>query len=260
MPTELNELGFDKPKIIMIISRPDLLDAERHDHKTTDGNIPLFNNSQIKIITPPYKSNERIVAMLDNLNLLTPGNTLLRNPYDHSLYSRVQDAELEFAIAKFVHFTVICNKLGAKSCTISNNKDDELKEVKEQDFRFKYLFKSGKAHQKESLKDKIKQNLKLVTNFTGSAPKISEAEEYIKKHYLTHDTWITSLIELRKNTHSSQEDFNLNLDLTRETDLALNAVLNIKIPTVLGNVIAGCDIAREQRSRLILDIKVEFPI
>jgi hypothetical protein len=159
---------------------------------------------------------------------LAPDNLLIKNPYKTTEYiqtTSAQDAFATFAADKYHHFANVVRILGAREVHLEEGKGED------QSLAVKGGVKAQKPVTAEvdasiGILKKIKARLRAEMRFPGSEADPEAALEYMKKHLLSGDPQMESLVEMRRPPNQIQK-YKLVFNCTRESAINVRAAASV---------------------------------
>lgn len=203
----------EQRRVILVLT-DDAVRAGRRDENLVD----LFDDDEAVVIGIPsaLRVDDPITRQLSAQNKLRPGELLVQSPYNPLLYESADSAVTEFAVAKFMLLTRVCQLLGATSVKV----DSVNARTRGQDVSAAAGARvgghAGSVGVDHSLSRNVRERLQLRHTFVGREPDIDGARRVLADNGLAGDTTLESLIEMRAadNRLTKRE---IRLSLTQES-------------------------------------------
>jgi hypothetical protein len=237
-------------------------------HYARSTNPGAFDNPSTLIITPP-RAGEAVdnPHVREALPLLRPGVILLRNPLGAGpRYVAEAQAYEELNVAKFMAFTLVCQKLGATSVVIT-------------DFRVTHEGRTlngslgGSAASlatvgttvDDARVERIIQRTKVEAKFKPESRwslgrGAEKARQAARSLGIEHDHATTTLIQMREDASNRLTEFSLQLDISAEASRTIDWTLNLEmiLRKISPNIAAAFNRLRAGNDRMVLDVNVTF--
>lgn len=209
---QLSDLAREQRRVILVLT-----DEEARAGRRDAGMVDYFDSDEAAVVTIPnsLSLNDPLVRQLSEQNRLHPGHLLIQSPYNPSKYELADSAVTEFAVAKFMLITRVCQLLGASSVKVDNVIAESRTETIESDASGGTILQSGSADIDISLSRKVRERLELQDTFAGGNADVEGARSELARAGLAGDATLESLIDMRAsgNTLTKRE---IKLSLTQE--------------------------------------------
>jgi hypothetical protein len=255
MSTGAFPLNPDNRRAIIVLQEHEI---EKCAYEKGSGGILV--DSEAYVLPFPVSDRPNMPMALQNIlnkNQARPGTMLIQSPFDLDVYEEVSAATQQFALAKHMYFTILCQHLGAREVIVDQ---DAIKiSIAEHTIKVKGD-KNGCTAEAEIIKkerEKFSAKLKLHNKFTGGSPNLEKAEQLLREKKLFADSSMKSLIEMRRygaNQITSQE---IVLSLSSEANNNLKVVGKLKVPGFI-KLSASYESLLNNLYEYTLTVKVEF--
>ena len=240
-------------RAVLVVLRP--ADIERLGYE--DDAQDLLLSEDVHIVSYPVRTQGGIVQDLVDKGQLRPGAMLVQSPYDADDYEDAATAPEQFALAKYMAFSLMCRHLGAREV-----------EVKQVDVTTDSLTNTGdisgsRGPVEASVKveherlDKLKQQLMLRHSYPGGPPDVEAAEALLRKRRLWGDATMKDLVELRRGEGNLLQKQTLTVNLSRESTATLSVVAGVKVPAFV-SLNAEYERVAKQKVEYVLTLEVTF--
>lgn len=244
----------ERRRVIVVLNERDFKDGRR-DNDLVD----YFDNSQALVIPSHDITASGSDALIDRLrrsNALVDRAVLVQSPFDDMEYQFASKAEVEFAVAKFMIVTKLCNLLGATSVRIDQVTTDRRATSWKSSARGKNLVHKANADVEVDLASTVREQLQVSDSFPGSPPDIQAARELLRRTGLENDATLTALVDMRegKNPISRRE---IIISLTKEASENLKVAVaysGLKLVTIDTSLIRHV----EQQADIKVSVSIAF--
>jgi hypothetical protein len=252
--SNLADLPRESRRVILVADRDTLRSARRNPDL-----VDYLDSEEAAVIEIPgdLGTGDPLVQRLSRENRLVPGTLLVQSPYDIDRYEAADDAVAEFAVAKFMLLTEICQKLGAESVDVDNLKTESREHHVEGDLKIKTPVQSFEASTVYSEEQRIRDRLELHDTFRGGPPDVEVANKVLAAAGLQSDTELTSLIALRAGDNTLVKR-TIRLSLTKESSQNLRVAAKWA-GFKLSNVSSNFAMRVHQNNEVILAATITFP-
>lgn len=223
--------------------------------------VSLLDDLDAMVI--PYSvvaaGNERRVddvrELLRAAGQLIPGALLIKNPYEREVFEFSEHALESFASAKYHHLATVAKLLGAKEVQFEDAKIE--RQTATTRAGFKAIFPGlagGDASVTKEMARKLDDRLEGRLTFGGGEPEPDAASAFLRRHNLSNDQQLRSLVEMRSGSNPIN-GYRMTLSGTRESDANMRAALSIA-ESVSGKkgINVGASFTRDLRSIRSIEI------
>lgn len=223
-----------------------------------DSGRKLLRSKDVRIVRYDPQNKNEFQEYLDSRGLYQRNSVLIRSPYDKDNFQQSADAQLAFAIEKYMCFTLFCGLLGAKEVYVEQIVEENSLGKVNYDLRANSLEAKGNLSYENSQVGMLKSRIESHHIFTGGRPQIIEAEDLLRTRRLLGDGSMKSLLEMRRQEINPIQSSKLNIKLSTESKNILKAVGNIEFPLYLTDLAGEMNRHRERTSDFTLTVTVNF--
>jgi hypothetical protein len=185
----------------------------------------------LALSTSLHASAPNTLKKILDAGLLRPGRILIQNPYDKDLYEAAESAAQQFALAKYMYFSLLCKELGAREVHVERI-DLRAMMVRTSGELGGDYGGSGKVIIKNEELDRFRSQISLRDEFSGGSPDLVAAERTLTERGLWADPNMKSLLDLRRGSHSLITR-TLVVNLSSEVRRQFDVLARLSIPTFL---------------------------
>lgn len=181
----------------------------------------------------PHAEGSTALRNIIDAGLARAGTILIQSPFDPDVYEEASIATQRFALAKHMHFSMLCMYLGAKEVSVEQidlrTKTGKISiDVKGEHSKIAGVKASVKTDAEEL--EHFRAQMNLLDEFTGGPPDVDAAERLLRRTGLLADPNMRSLIEMRREGTNQLLTRRLVLSLSSEARSNLNVVGRLKVP------------------------------
>lgn len=215
-------------RVVLVLTQHDI---EKSAYE--NGAARALQDEETYVVQFPVAASDDQPLALRNITdsgLATPGRMLVQSPYDPNTYEDASLAAKRFAMDKHMHFSMLCQHLGAKEVLVKQI------ELKTQTGKSK-LDLTAERHgvsaevgiTNEDL-DSLRNELSLRQEFHGGSANIDAAEQLLRRTSLLADPGMKTLLELRRDGDNPLKTHEISLSLSSESRKRLEVAARLKIP------------------------------
>ncbi len=210
----------------------------------------------------PVRLQGEMSSALRNIvdtGLARPGTILVQSPFDPDVYEEASLAPQRFALAKHMHFSMLCMHLGAKEVSV------EQIDLRTRSGKTSFDVKgdrpgtgaqaSVKAEAEEL--ERFCAQMNLLDEFIGGPPDADAAERLLRRTGLWADPNMRTLLEMRRDGANQLRTRKLVLSLSSEARSNLNVVGRMKVPAFV-RLSAEYDRVVKEQQDYTLTVVVRF--
>ena len=249
-----------KRKGIVVLSQSEI-DRCRYE----DGGSALLLNEEIHVLEFPVRDSQKIIQDILDRGLVRRGAVLVQSPFDRDRYEDAAQAKELFALAKHMHFSAFCMRLGAREVSIEQIQLSKASETRtwsvEGDAKIKRVGAAIDTLVKQDELDAFRSQLTLVDTFEGGQADLKAAEELLRRTNLLGDPNMAGLLDIRQSGSNQLRSRTLTLNLSSETKRNLSVIgkLTAKLPPFIEiELEADYKRAVREQSEYTLTVKVRF--
>ena len=239
---------------IMMVLKPEDIEALRFDEDGPD----LLLNEEVHILSSqPLKPDPDVQHLIDQ-GLVKSEAVLIQNPFDKNLYQDKSEAEEQFALDKYLHFSTLCGLLGAREVEIKqiSRKKGKRDATLSIEGGVPKVGAEGSGDSKEL--ESFRSQLTLKDEFEGGEPDTEAAAELLQRTGLSGDANMRGLLNIFKGQNIKIKSRTLELNLTTEVHRNLKVLANLKVPKFLASLEADYDSKVQEQTEYTLKVTVNF--
>jgi len=217
----------------MVLDQHDLDRCEYEPHASK-----LLLDDEAYILSVPIGRQDPIPAALQNIidsDLARAGKMLVQSPFDHDCYVEAECAAQSFALAKHLHFSIVCKILGAKEVRVEQINLRTSKSSMSANCEGMILVNGipvyGTATGESESLQRLRAQLTLSNKYAGGEPDVEAAEQYLRCFRLFGDMSMRSILEMRRGSNQLIEH-KLVLSLSNEAKSNLKVAARLMVPAV----------------------------
>lgn len=243
--------NHDRRKVIMVLSKQDINNLRTEDD---DG---LRSNPNVCLID--YDSLVTNYGILESMRpVLAPNIVLIQSPYNTDLYEIGADAMYKFSVSKHVIVTQIFRLLGCRKLQVVQLDFEGTKVSRQLKIVAEHPELTAEFQRLSYNEKNLYSEVKLDEVYDGYKPKIQQAYDYLKKHYLANDSNLKGLIEKRSDEDNKMQEYNFEVSLTQETKHTLEFLGKVSIPQFLVKLQANISSTTENKTQYKVTYHAEF--
>ena len=202
---------------------------------------------------------QRVRNLLAEKGQLTAGTLLIRNPYETAEYENADIAMESFANAKYHAFANVSRILGAKSVHFVDAKVERNTSSQGGNAKFTLAWFKGNADVKKEISKKLDQRIEGHMKFSGGAPALDEARDYLNRRNLGHDQQMRDLVDMRSGINPIV-DYTMKLSGTKEAAENFACALSIAASAPVKALSIGANFTKTARaiSSIEMTTKIQF--
>jgi hypothetical protein len=207
-----SDLAREQRRVILVLTDEQLRAGRRDDIL-----VDYFDDDEATVIEIPgsLRSDDPLIQHLSAQNRLRPGSLLIQSPYNPSQYEFADAAVTEFAVAKFMVLTKVCQRLGATSVKVDNVNAKARNEAMQADIAAKTPVQSASVETNLKLEKHVREKLQLEDTFPGGPADAEGARQLLQDAGLEGDTALESLIDMRSGNNALTKR-EIKLSLTQD--------------------------------------------
>jgi hypothetical protein len=238
---------------VVVVMRPH--DIERCRYEANAGDVLL--DPEVRVVEFPLSWGDdlhpALVHILD-ADLARPGSILVQNPFDLDEYADASSAPEQFALAKHMHLSEFCMRLGAREVQVEQVVIETAAGRATLDVRTDTLKSSGTVDQ-EALTT-LRSAMSMHDTFDGGSPDLASAEELLRRKHLLADAAMRSLLRMRSaSNHLRTRELSINL--STEAKGNLNVAGHLTIPEFV-DLAADYKRSIDRRTEYTLNATISF--
>ena len=199
-----------------------------------------------------------VTQRLERQGLLVPGLVLVASPYRDGDYAPLEAANNRFSLEKWASVSTLCVYLGARTLSVQVVEDTKTQS--------KWTASAGggvkgveaTATATGRSVDAFAGQMHWDDSYVGGVGNLELARDYLLTSGLEADPEIRSLVDARAHPGNLLARRTLVVDLSRESERALDTVLSINPPAIL-SFSAQFERARESKANYRLTLEIVFP-
>ncbi|NUP41405.1 MAG: hypothetical protein HOY76_31365 [Streptomyces sp.] len=209
---QLSDLAREQRRVILVLTDEDARTGRR-DAALVD----YFDNDEAAVVTIPgaLGLDDPLIRQLSAQNRLQAGELLVQSPYNPSRYEFADSAVAEFAVAKFMLISRVCQFLGATSVTVDNVVARTRDERILTESSGGTVVQSGSLGTEYALGTSVRERLEVHDTFPGGPADVDGARKLLAQAGLTGDATLESVIDMRANGNRLTKR-EIKLSLTQE--------------------------------------------
>ena len=221
--------------------------------------VDFFDDDETAVVTiqETAGTDDPLITQLSSQNRIRAGGLLIQSPYNPSQYEFADSAVPEFAVAKFMLISRVCQFLGATSVKVDNviakGRDKEIRSKS----RTTAGGGSGSADAEYTLRNKVRERLEVTDTFPGGSANVEEARRLLAEVGLTGDATLEAIINMRAydNTLTKRE---IKISLTQESDSNLRIAAKYAHLAMV-SVSASFERQVKENVNVVLQATITFP-
>lgn len=216
-------------------------------------------DEQLAVIQYPVAISAASPLALQNIDQLDPGPgvMLIQSPFEPDIYEDAATAPERFALDKYIIFSELCQRLGAKAVVVNHVKVERQQDTLSTKVSGERPIGSIEGNIDRELTRKFSEQMTMTLKFSGSSADIAGAQQLLQSRNLTRDSCMSSLIEMRKEGPNQLMSRKLVINLSSETKKNLSIAARITVP---GFVSLGIDYKTTSSRQLdyVVTLDVQF--
>lgn len=219
-------------------------------------------DEEAHVLQFPVRPQGEMSSALRNIidaGLARPGTILVQSPFDPDVYEEACIAPQRFALAKHMHFSMLCMYLGAKEVSV------EQIDLRTRSGKTSIDVKGDRpgAGAQASVKAEAEElerfcaQMNLLDEFIGGPPDADAAERLLRRTGLWADPNMRTLLEMRRDGANQLRTRKLVLSLSSEARSNLNVVGRMKVPAFV-RLSAEYDRVVKEQQDYTLTVVVRF--
>lgn len=220
----------------------------------------LLVNDQAHILRIPITANVDLPTALRNIQdarLASSGAMLIQSPYDTDRYVEAADAAADFALEKYMIFSMFCKHLGAKAINVEHVTIHTRQGVKRVDVKLARPAIDADVSAEVERSDSFVQRFTLNDKFAGEVADFQSAEQLARRTGLLNDVTMSSLLAMRRDEKNPIKTRSLNVSLSTESATNIRVAACLHIPTWI-NLAANYKSVFAEQKQYKLAVKVTF--
>lgn len=243
-------------------SRKAILVLQQHDLETCayePDAAQLLLDDEAYVLQCPVRPQGEVSTALQNIldaDLARPGAMLVQSPFDRDAYKEESLAPQSFALEKHMHFSTLCQYLGAKEISVEQIDLRTRSGKISVDVKGERLGASAQVSVEAEELERLRVQMNLHDEFAGGPPDVAAAEQLLRRTRLLADPYMRHLLEMRRYGANQLGKKTLVLSLSSEAKSNLNVVGRLK--PAFAKLTSGCNQDIQEQRDYTLTVLVRF--